>query len=125
MLDSRPTLAIAGLAAFALVLLLAISARAGSVPGTPRIVHGVLTAEYPSTGALLSPGNPGTASLICSGTLIGCNTFLTAAHCVCDTEGRDCQGAGAPNPSGYLVFLQHGGIFAVSSIAVNPNYSFP
>ncbi len=57
---------------------------AGEVVGTPapRIVNGTLTSLYPSVGALLSPGDPHFATLLCSGTLIGCHTFLTAAHCM-------------------------------------------
>jgi hypothetical protein len=91
----------------------------------PRIVNGTLTAQYPTAGALLSPGNPATAGAHCSGTLIGCETFLTAAHCVCDTIGSDCQGLGAPDPSNYVVFLQHAGFFNVASIAVHPDFDFP
>jgi hypothetical protein len=95
--------------------------------GGPRIVNGTLTSQYPSTGALLAPGNPATAGLTCSGTLIGCETFLTAAHCVCDFPGSDCQSGGfaEPNPSDYVVFLQHAGFFAVSSISVRPDFDFP
>lgn len=94
--------------------------------GGPRIVNGTLTSAYPSVGALLSPANTGTAGLWCSGTLIGCETFLTAAHCVCDVNGAACQsGPNAPNPADYVVFLQHAGFFAVSSIAVRPDFDFP
>ena len=94
--------------------------------GGPRIVNGTLTAQYPSVGALLSPANPDTAGLVCSGTLIGCRTFLTAAHCVCDLDGVDCQsGPNAPHPGDYVVFLQHAGFFAVSSISVRPDFVFP
>ncbi len=91
----------------------------------PRIVNGTFTSVFPSTGLLLDGGNPATASASCSGTVIGCNTFLTAAHCVCDTIGADCQGPGAPNPAASLVFLQHAGFFSVASIAVHPDYDFP
>ena len=91
----------------------------------PRIVNGTLTAQYPTAGALLMFGNPATASMQCSGTLIGCETFLTAAHCVCDTIGANCQGLGAPDPSNYLVFLQHGGFFHVAGITVHPDFDFP
>jgi hypothetical protein len=97
----------------------------GGVPVQERIVNGVLTSAYPSTGALLSPGNPAIAATQCTGTLIGCDTFLTAAHCVCDGTGASCQGAGAPNPADYVVFFQHAGFFAVSSIAVHPTFDFP
>ena len=90
----------------------------------PRIVNGNLTSDYPSVAALVTPANPATAQTLCSATLIGCQTVLTAAHCVCNGNGGSCQsGLGAPNPGNYGVFLQHGGFFAVSSIAVHPSYS--
>ncbi len=130
------TVAAAALLSVVLTLVLATSARAaGAAPllptrdvggGGPRIVNGTLTSQYPSVGALLAPANPNIASLLCSGTLIGCHTFLTAAHCVCDLDGAACQsGPNAPNPGDYLVFLQHAGFFAVSSIAVRPDFEFP
>jgi len=82
--------------------------------GQPRIVNGLTTHAYPSTGALLyhPAGSPGSASLICSGTLIGCNTFLTASHCVVDDN----------DPAHYFVFLQHAGISTVSSVVPHPDY---
>jgi hypothetical protein len=90
-----------------------------------EVVNGVFDSEQGSTGALLFGSSPGSAYLTCSGTLIGCETFLTAAHCVCATNGSSCQGAGAPDPSDFLVFLQHGGFFGVSSIALRSDYNFP
>ena len=82
---------------------------------TPEIVNGVMTAQYPTTGVLLDSGNFNSASMICSGTLIGCQTFLTAGHCV----------AGNLNPSSYSVFLQHAGFFSVASVTLNPDFNFP
>lgn len=84
-------------------------------PIQPRIVNGLLTHGFYSTGILLDSANPSQAALICSGTMIGCDTFLTAAHCVEDSL----------NPSHYGVFLQHAGFFAVSSVTIHPSYSFP
>jgi len=80
----------------------------------PRIVNGLPTHAYPAAGALLyhSGGNAGSASMICSGTLIGCNTFLTASHCVVEDSSA----------GHYFVFLQHAGLFAVSSIVPHPDY---
>ena len=49
---------------------------------------------------------------ICTGTLIGCQTFLTAAHCV----------AGPFNPAGALVFFPHRGFVFVTSAAANPDW---
>ena len=89
------------------------------------IVNGRPTAGFPAAGALLVGDDPATAVTLCSGVLIGCQTFLTAAHCVCDTNGGDCQGARAPNPLGRLVYLQHAGFFRASAIRVHPDYQFP
>jgi len=90
----------------------------------PSIASGTLTSAFPSTGALLS-GDPETAKSWCSGVLIGCQTFLTAAHCVCEKNGSACQGAGAPRPAGRLVYLQHAGFFRIASIRVHPGFDFP
>ena len=80
-----------------------------------RIVNGNLTTDFPSAGALLTPSNPSTASITCSGTLIGCQTFLTAGHCVADDL----------NAAHYTVFLQNAGFFSVASIALHPDFNFP
>ena len=84
----------------------------------PRIVNGLETHGYPTVGALLhsnsSPITLDTASLRCSGTLIGCRTFLVAAHCVEDLD-----------PARYLVYLQHAGVAEVTAIARHPDYFFP
>lgn len=102
-------------------------APASSPVERPRIVNGVYTSDYPAVGALVKPGDPDQASSWCSGTMIGCETFLTAAHCVCDSIGSDCQSGeiDEPDPSDFGVFLQHAGFFAVTSIAVHPSYDFP
>lgn len=93
----------------------------------PAIVNGVLTADFPSVGALLRPGSAASGETWCSGTMIGCQTFLTAAHCVCLSDGAACQAGGSaePDPASYVVFLQHAGFRAVTSIAVHPSFSFP
>jgi hypothetical protein len=110
-----------------LFLVLAAPAQAKRPESSaPAIVNGLLTSEFPTTGALLRGGDPDTAVAWCSGTLVGCGTFLTAAHCVCSTNGASCQGGpGAPDPGDWLVFLQHAGFFAVESIAVHPDFAFP
>ena len=91
----------------------------------PRIVNGLPTEAFPTTGALLRGTSPDTAVSWCSGTLVGCNTFLTAAHCVCAANGSQCQPPNAPNPGDYQFYLQHAGIFSVSSISVRSDYAFP
>ncbi len=109
--------AIVLLAAFALAsaTLGARTAHADELPAIhPRIVNGVLTEDYPTVGALLRGVDAESASSWCSGTLIGCSTFLTAGHCV---EGRD--------PDELWVFLPNAGVFAVQSIARHPSYDFP
>jgi len=79
-----------------------------------KIVNGVFEANYPTVGALLHGNNPDSADAWCSGTLIGCQTFLTAGHCV---EGMTA--------SDFTVFLPSGGFFSVTSIALHPSFSFP
>jgi hypothetical protein len=102
------------LVAFGLLLGVA-TAGAETLPGPhPRIVNGVLTTDYPTVGALLRGVNADSAATWCSGTMIGCSTFLTAAHCV---EGR--------SPSDFHVFLPQAGMFAAQSFAIHPTYDFP
>jgi hypothetical protein len=104
------------------VVIVLCLALASSAVADPRIVNGVYTSLYPSTGALLLGNDPSTAITWCSGTLIGCDTFLTAAHCVCDDTGPDCQSL---DPASRMVFLQHAGFFQLASIAVRPDFDFP
>jgi len=90
---------------------------------TPRIVNGVITADFPSVGLLMNEAE----TAFCTGTLIGCSTFITAAHCVCppDTfDYVDCLVEGVADPSQLKVFFQHGGFRSVSKVAVNPDYRF-
>ena len=84
----------------------------------PRIVNGLVTHDFPTAGALLYgagglPITPDNAVIACSGTLIGCRTFLTAAHCV----------VGDTDPSHYQVYLQNAGVVAVTGVTYNPSYS--
>jgi len=88
-------------------------------------VNGLVTSDFPTVGALLSGSDASNAAVVCSGTLVGCHTFVTAAHCVCQTTGAACQGAGAPDKSKFFVFLQHGGFFNVASIALPADFDFP
>jgi hypothetical protein len=94
-----------------------------------RIANGLATQQFPSVGYLILAGPKGTG--FCSGTLIGCNTFLTAAHCVCtEDNGNTLTGAACLkrpdllNPAGKTVYLQNAGNFAVSSISVDPVFEF-
>jgi hypothetical protein len=100
---------------------LVVSASSGFAWDQPRIVNGVTSYDFPTTGQLLygyevtppGPINDNNQQSWCSGTLIGCQTFLTASHCVADD----------PNPTHYRVFLQHAGIFEVTSVTKHPSYT--
>ncbi len=106
------------IALFVLASLL-VSGDVDSALAGARIVNGVITHEFPTTGALLyagaNPINENNAGSWCSGTLIGCQTFLTAAHCVEDDL----------TASHYWVYLQHAGFFEVSSVTAHPSYTSP
>lgn len=84
------------------------------------IVNGILTSDLPSVGAILEfHPTTGEALVNCTGTLIGCRTVLTAAHCFCP-QGHPCQ----PDFSDTLVYFQHSGFYGVESVTINPSYEF-
>lgn len=89
------------------------------------IVGGTLSADFPSAGALLAGLGPDTALTQCTGVLIGCSTFVTAAHCVCDGSGAACQAGTTLRPAGALVYFEHAGFFPIAAIAVHPSFAFP
>jgi hypothetical protein len=81
-----------------------------------RIVNGVTTWAFPAAGALIKGASAGSAESWCTGTLIGCSSFLTANHCVHDDR----------DPAKYHVYLQAGGVFDVASISPErSDYRFP
>ena len=112
-----------------LVHLLGVPAAAETpralAPMTPgdQIVNGASTQFETSVAALVEAG---TGLSLCTGTLIGCETVLTAAHCVCFGNGASCQNNGPDleDPSNINVFFQHAGLFGVDSIEVPGNYEF-
>ncbi len=121
------TLRLLGILLAAAPLLVGTAADAREQIDRPQIVNGLDTWDYPAAGMLLSGGSAVSASITCTGTLIGCSTFITASHCVCETLGADCQpgDAGEPSGSDFMVFFQNSGFHEVSSIEVHPDYDFP
>lgn len=87
-----------------------------------EVVRGIPVIDYPSAGALLRGNTRESSAMQCSGTLVGCDTFITAAHCVCD----DVFTCNDPIPPSQLsVYFQHAGIYDVASVAAVPGYQFP
>lgn len=107
----------ARIATAALLLALAALPAAAATPA-PQIVNGLPTAQYAGVGAILRQYGFGLGST-CTGTLIGCRTVLTAAHCVCPGD-TFCS----VDPAPLRVFLQHAGIVAVDRVDVHPTYAF-
>jgi hypothetical protein len=83
-----------------------------------KIVNGEETTDYASTGAVLRGSDAASAQSWCTGTLIGCGTFLTAQHCTRDDHAK-------VDPAELFVYLQNGGIFPVASITRHEDYVFP
>lgn len=84
--------------------------------GARRIVNGLPLSVHPAVGALLRGNDPHTAQAWCTGTLVGCDKFLTAAHCIAE----------APNADGYLVFFQDLGFFKAKQVEwPKGDYKFP
>jgi len=114
MAASHPAKLARGLSLAALVTVSAVAAEEKALE--PYIVNGVNTQQHPSTAALLynSGGDAAYPTQICTATLIGCETILTAGHCV--------DSGAAQN---YSVYFQHAGVFDVSSITLHPDYMLP
>jgi len=96
----------------------------------PRVVNGLPSTSFPQVGAILSvTGAEGGERLgtTCTGTLIGCATVITAAHCVCPDEAdnaADCTALGLADPAGIFVFFQQAGYLPVESVVIHPGYQF-
>lgn len=116
---SRHLLVVAAVAA--MELFRGSATASAQAPLRPRIVNGVMSQAYPSVGALLNVRSGGYSGS-CTGTMIGCSTFLTAAHCVC--EGLNASTCTGIDPSDYKVYLQNVGILDVADIDADPTYDF-
>ncbi|HXC50423.1 MAG TPA: trypsin-like serine protease [Candidatus Limnocylindrales bacterium] len=77
------------------LLLAPVQADAEQRAGHPRVVDGTVTVDPPAVGEILYSA--------CGGTLIGCQTVLTAAHCA----------LGDPSVFFRHLFFQHGGMVDV------------
>ena len=86
-----------------------------------EIVNGTVTDEFPATGMLILGDSPDEGMIGCSVTLIGCDTVLTAAHCVCAGFGADCPNGAPLEP--LHVFFPSAGFFPVASVATHPSYN--
>ena len=92
----------------------------------PDIVNGSPTQAWPTVARLVIEGG---APRVCSAVFIGCQTALTAAHCVCDGTGTGdaCPGGDdqfVEAPENLYLYLQHGGLYFVRGISVPANYEF-
>ena len=75
-----------------------------AIPDETYIVNGVPTFSFGATGALLKLDEEGVFRVKCSGTMVGCETFLTARHCV----------ESSLDAGDYRVFLQAEGLLSVA-----------
>lgn len=86
-----------------------------------RIRGGEPTFEFPAVGALSVQGS------LCTVTLIGCETVLTAAHCVCPDGADDTYArcaARSYDPEDMSFFFQHAGFFTGRSVVINRQFEF-
>jgi len=97
-------------------LLIVGSAFAGELV-KPRIIDGtnVPASQFPTVGQV-GDGLYGIDSFYCSGTLIGSRFVMTAAHCVCDSDGIPL----IPPTMGR--FKLGGTIYKTKNITVHPTY---
>jgi V8-like Glu-specific endopeptidase len=83
--------------------------------GAKRIVNGLPSRYHPAVGALVTATGPQAPGAWCTGTLVGCDKFLTAAHCIAQN----------PSPAAYLVFFQELGFFKIKAIKRPPDQYNP
>ena len=84
--------------------------------GAKRVVNGVATFGYSAVAAILKGSDPNGAEPHCTGTLVGCDKVLTAAHCF-DKDRKH---------ESYVVYFQNLGFVKVKDIKINDDeYDFP
>ena len=99
-----------------------IEAAADEQPAfTPDIMNGLITSDYPTVGVILEGPSMDNNYQFCTGTLIGCNTFLTAAHCLC-ANNAFCDDH---DVSTGWVYFPNGGVYGVSDVHIHPDFLFP
>ena len=92
-----------------------------------KVVNGTMEFGQASVGMVRDQ-----TGALCSATLIGCRTLLTAANCFCTDpasglvlNGQQCAAnSGLLDPSKYSVYFQHAGLFGVEKITINPAFTF-
>lgn len=93
-----------------------------TVRGAERQVairNGEATFDHPAVGMLSAGGD------FCAATLIGCETVVTAAHCVCPdlaSNSAACIVLGIADPANTGVFFQHAGLVRARSITIDPSF---
>ena len=92
----------------------------GTDPEVLRIVNGLISSDYPTVGVILE-GTQDNNYMFCTGTLIGCNTFLTAAHCLCANLAY-CDDH---DVSTGFVYFPNGGVYGISAVHIHPDFVFP
>jgi hypothetical protein len=89
-----------------------LAAATATAQITPQIVNGAPEFAEPTTGALLEGLDPNTAIVVCSATLIGCDTAITAGHCF------------NTNPTlRRTLYFQHAGFVGIESAVRHPVYA--
>lgn len=84
-----------------------------------QVFGGTVTTRYPTVGAVLRLYD---GHNLCTGTLIGCRTVMTAAHCIRPFESSLPLSV-LLSPDQYKVYLQHAGLFEVESVTVHEDWS--